>query len=227
MQHNFDIEIAKKYGILEAILLNNIFFWIEKNRANDVNCYDGIYWTYNSIKAFAELFPYATERKISYALKHLVDEEILVIGNYNKSAYDRTLWYAITDKGYSILQNEEIHLTKMQNGNVENVEPIPNINTDNINNSDDDTKKESELLENFELIWQIYPRKEEKNTAFTHYKSWLKGKKYAGKKVKLSNKQMWLAVNRYNNYIEDNKVERQFIKKGSNFFKETIMEYVE
>ena len=103
MQHSFDIEIAKKYGILEAILLQNIYFWVEKNRANNNHYYDGRYWTYNSNKAFAELFSYATEKQIRSALEKLRKEEILTTGNYNKAGYDKTLWYALTDKGYSIL----------------------------------------------------------------------------------------------------------------------------
>ena len=37
MEHSFNIELAKEYGILEAILLKNIWFWIEKKRANEKN----------------------------------------------------------------------------------------------------------------------------------------------------------------------------------------------
>ena len=130
MQHSFNIELAKEYGILEAIIINNLFFWIEKNKANDVSYYDGTYWTYNSIKALNELFPYASERKISYALKHLEEEEITKTGTYNKLAYDRTLWYAFTEKGISILQKCCFHFTKSTNGFYKSDEPIPNINTD-------------------------------------------------------------------------------------------------
>ncbi len=132
MQHSFDIDIATEYGLLEAILLNNLWFWIEKNRANNTNYYDGYYWTYNSTRAFAELFPYASSRKISNALKKLIDEEILITGNYNKVAYDRTLWYAFTKKGECIMQKCKMDYAKKENGLVENVEPIPDINT-NIN----------------------------------------------------------------------------------------------
>lgn len=134
MEHSFDVDIARKYGIHCAVLLKNIYFWIEKNRANGTNFYDGYYWTYNSKKAFAELFPYMTSRQVDYALKKLIDEKIIITGNYNKLAYDRTLWYAITKKGYSILQNCEMEETKMLNGKTENVKPIPdnkpNINSD-------------------------------------------------------------------------------------------------
>ena len=147
MQHSFNIELAKEYGILEAIIINNLFFWIEKNKANNVSYYDGTYWTYNSIKALNELFPYASERKISYALKHLEEEGIIKTGNYNKLAYDRTLWYAFTEKGISILQKCCFHFTKSTNGFYKSDEPIPDINTDintdNNNNSSSIEKRDT------------------------------------------------------------------------------------
>ena len=147
MQHSFNIELAKEYGILEAIIINNLFFWIEKNKANNVSYYDGTYWTYNSVKALNELFPYASERKISYALKHLEEEGIIKTGNYNKLAYDRTLWYAFTEKGISILQKCCFHFTKSTNGFYKSDEPIPDINTDintdNNNNSSSIEKRDT------------------------------------------------------------------------------------
>ena len=132
MQHIFDVDIAVKYGVLEAILIKNIYYWIVKNKANNKNYYDGSYWTYNSIKAFKELFPYASERQISNALKHLEKEGIIKVGNYNKSAYDRTNWYAFNKSATSILQKCKMEDTKVQNGFDEIDTPIPNINT-NIN----------------------------------------------------------------------------------------------
>jgi hypothetical protein len=130
MQHSFDIEVAKAYGIEEAVILNNLYFWIEKNRANGLHFYDGYYWTYNSVKAFNELFPYMSAKKIKNALNHLIEEGILITGNYNKSAYDRTLWYALTQKGKCICLNGQMEMTEKENGNDQKGEPIPYINTD-------------------------------------------------------------------------------------------------
>ena len=141
MEHSFNIYIAERYGIPSAVLLKNIYFWIEKNRANETNFYDGYYWTYNSKKAFADLFPYLNPRQIDYALKKLIDDGLLITGNYNKVAYDRTLWYAITKKGYSILQNCEMETTKKGNGNPENEQPIPDKNTVENNDKTADKKK--------------------------------------------------------------------------------------
>jgi DNA-binding PadR family transcriptional regulator len=105
MQHHFNTDIAKQYDIITAILLDNFYYWIEKNRLNERNFKDGRYWTYNTRKAILEWFPYLNERQLDYALKKMVEQGLLVKGNYNENKYDRTLWYAITDFGYSMLQN--------------------------------------------------------------------------------------------------------------------------
>ena len=130
--HYFDVHIAKLYGVNCAVILQNIWHWVSKNEANGKHFHDGYYWTYNSTKAFSKQFPYLSQRQIETALKKLRDEGILKTGNYNAMAYDRTLWYAITEKGKSILHTGEMEFTSIVNGNNEDVKPIPNINT-NIN----------------------------------------------------------------------------------------------
>lgn len=148
MEHSFDIDIAKKYGIPCAILLKNIYFWTEKNKANGDNFYDGRYWTYNSRKAFSELFPYMTARQVDYALNKMIDEGLIVTGNYNKVSYDRTLWYAVTEKGKSILQFCEMEETKVLNRSNENVQPIPDINTDINTDNKPYINKGTDVLQN-------------------------------------------------------------------------------
>ena len=129
--HFFDIKVAELYGVNCAIILENIYYWIEHNRANGTNFHDGRYWTFNSTKAFKELFPYLSKKQIETALNKLREEGILLTGNYNQLKYDRTLWYAITEKGYSILLRGEMDITSRGNGNDIEVTPIPNINTNN------------------------------------------------------------------------------------------------
>lgn len=123
MEHQFDINIAKLYGIEEAIIIKNLCFWIKKNKANNKNLKDGMYWTYNSISSFKELFPYMSESKIKRVLKNLEDISIIKSNNYNDSKYDRTKWYSVTDK--SIVQLYDIHLVILDNGKDQNSQPIP------------------------------------------------------------------------------------------------------
>lgn len=85
--------------------------------------------------------------------------------------------------------------------------------------------KEKQLAEDFEKIWNIYPRKEGKSKAFKNYTSWLKGRKVLNKTVKLTNKQIWFAVKRYAE--ESKEKEKTFIKMGSTFFADALLDYVE
>lgn len=128
--HFFDARIAKIYGVNCAVILQNIWHWVRKNEANGVNFYDGDYWTYNSTKAFSLLFPYLSAKQIETALKKLREEGIIKTGNYNAVKYDRTLWYAITEKGKSILLDGEMDIPSKEIGIPSEGEPIPDINTD-------------------------------------------------------------------------------------------------
>lgn len=130
MQHSFDVDIAVEYGVNCAILLNHIWFWCEKNKANEKHFYNDHYWTYSSVKALEELFPYMSKNSITRSLTKLKENDLLIEGNYNKSAYDRTKWYALTQKANSILSKEEIHLPKSRNGSTQSQKPIPDNITD-------------------------------------------------------------------------------------------------
>jgi len=128
MEHHFNTEYALKYGIEEAIVINNLQFWITKNRANKKHFIENRTWTYNSYKAFSEIFPYWNEHKMKRILDSLVEKEILLRENYNKSGYDRTCWYAFKDEN-SFLQNYNNHVAELQNGSNETATPIPYNNT--------------------------------------------------------------------------------------------------
>ena len=174
MNHSFDIEIAKEYGIEEAILLNHFEFWLSKNNANKKHFHENRYWTYNSLVALEELFPYMTARKIRTTIESLKDKGLILTGNYNANSYDRTMWYSLSDLGICILQKRQLHLTETANGNDVKVKPIPDtlqiINTDTVEGAVAVVvDKEFE----FNKFWQLYPRKQSKASAL---KSWNKVK---------------------------------------------------
>ena len=126
MTHEFKVALAAEFGIEEAILIHNFYYWILENQANDRNFFEGRFWTYNSQRAYKDLFPYLNEGKIKRTINSLIDKGILTKGNYNANQYDRTNWYAFTDEGLTIVRKHYIHWTKMTNGRVENSQPIPN-----------------------------------------------------------------------------------------------------
>jgi hypothetical protein len=165
--HIFNTEVAQEVGIEAAILFQNISFWIDKNEKNDRHKHEGRYWTYNSTKAFAEQFPYMTDGKIRRALEKLVAKEWIIVGNFNKLAYDRTRWFAVAKPTPSICQNQQMDLADTTNGFGTGAQPIPDINTDVT--TDDNTLCESGS--SFELFWKTYPKKVGKKMT---KKAWVK-----------------------------------------------------
>lgn len=141
MEYSFDIEIAKKYGINEAIMIKNFQYWIRKNKSNNLNYNDGRTWTYNSVDAFTLLFPFWSYNQTKRILSSLIQQEVLVTGNYNKAKYDRTKWYAFVDE-QTFVDSAQCNVTKAKKQSVKRnnakddiAQPIPNINTDSKHNS--------------------------------------------------------------------------------------------
>lgn len=130
MMHLFNTNIAAKYGVFSAILLQNIFYWVEKNKANNTNCYDGKYWTFNSNKAMQQLFPYMTEKQIRYALDTLKENELIETGFHG--GCNRTLSYTITEKGYQVLNNIETDEKQAEESSDKFLPPEKETTTENI-----------------------------------------------------------------------------------------------
>lgn len=134
MNHTFNIHIAKRYGVNEAIMISNFQYWIAKNKANDKHQYDGRTWTYNSVKAFEELFPYLTSSQIRRCLESLVEQGVLLKGDYNKNRYIRTSWFAFANE--SMFLHNQMDLSNLTNGDVQDDKSItdskPNSKQDNI-----------------------------------------------------------------------------------------------
>lgn len=117
----FSRELAciKGIGLNGAILLQQIHYWIEQNKASylkgessHVNCYqDGKFWVYNSVDAWkAENFPFWSEKTIIRTRDNLVKDGFLILGNYNLKGYDRTKWYTIN---YEKLEEIEDQLEEL------------------------------------------------------------------------------------------------------------------
>ena len=175
MNHFFDPDIAGKYGVNEAIILNNIAYWVDKNKKNEHNFFEGRYWTYNSAKAFKDQFPYMSVRTIQRVLKHLIDEGLILSGKFNSDTRNRTNYYTLTDYGLSITLNWRVALC--QNGNIGGdkvAECIFKNSTDSntdINNTVINIPPISPVEELFNQFWQVYPRKASKKDAFKAFKA--------------------------------------------------------
>ena len=141
-------ELAIILGDLNcAIVLNQINYWIAKNKENGKNYYDGRYWVYNSYENWKlENFPFWSTDTVKRTFTKLENAKIVISGNYNKYAMDKTKWYTIdydklqeiVDK-YASVQSASIEQCKVHQSNVADCtdgnskmhQAIPENNTEN------------------------------------------------------------------------------------------------
>jgi uncharacterized Zn finger protein (UPF0148 family) len=101
-----NLALAVKFGTNESLFLTNLCFWVEKNKANRVNYHDGRYWVYNTMEAWAELFPYFSKDQIRRLITKMKNQGILLVAVYNRVQYDRTQWYSVSDEVMMLYQGE-------------------------------------------------------------------------------------------------------------------------
>lgn len=125
--------LASRIGLNEAIFLQQIHYWLNRSK----HFYDERSWVYNSVAEWVKQFPFWSENTIRRIVKNLEDEQLLVIGNYNRAKFDKTKWYSINYEKLRLLEstNDVPNLGRRstQNGqmDVPNLgKPIPETNTE-------------------------------------------------------------------------------------------------
>lgn len=89
-------KLAKEIGLNEAIVLNQLHYWIEKNKRSKKNLHDGKYWVYNTYESWQENdFEYWSVETIKRTFAKLEKNGFVISGNFNKMPMDRTKWYTI------------------------------------------------------------------------------------------------------------------------------------
>lgn len=147
LHHSFDIDLAAEYGVEEAILIHHFQHWISLNRRTKKNFREGKTWTYQTLQQIADQFPYWDVDKVRVLMDRLIlgksrfsrkeedFEPVLIKKNFNKTAFDRTCWYAFVDEerfsnnSYERL-NDQMEKAKRPNPNGQTTRPIPDtLNT--------------------------------------------------------------------------------------------------
>ena len=134
--------LAELIGLNEAIVLQQIHYWIREAEKAGRNYYDGWYWVYNSVRGWHEQLPFWSANTVQRIFATLESKGVLVSGNYNQTTFDRTKWYRIDHaKLDSLLEarsDESITPDCLnplpQNGVIECTslgQPIPEITRDN------------------------------------------------------------------------------------------------
>lgn len=147
--------LAVKIGLNEAIILQQIHYWLEINKKAKRNFRDNETWCYNTYKKWQEQFPFFSLKTIQRTIISLENMGFLITGNYNKLKIDKTKWYRIN---YKTLENvseftkSHFDLSNKSKRVVEEViltKPLPEISSEinyrDYHNIKGSFKKQNEL----------------------------------------------------------------------------------
>lgn len=112
-----DRVLAEKIGLNEAIVIQQLHYWIMQNKRQNKNFYDSRYWTFNTFEKWhKDTFYFWSNKTVKRIFKKLEEESLIIVGNYNKKGYDRTKWYSINYElislkccNNSLGQNDPMH----------------------------------------------------------------------------------------------------------------------
>lgn len=204
--------LAVGIGLNEAILLQKIHGWLQCTPKEHV----GRSWIYNTYKSWHEQLPFMSESTIKRAIKNLIDKGIVITENFNKSTFDKTLWYSID---YEKL-NEIVEISdsvKMTSGLGQNDLTIVSNRTNYTNNNYNNNYNNKEIYkESFEELWKLYPNKKGKTEAYKKFTKAIKD----GVSIEIIKD----GILRYINYIQLEHVEPKYIKNGSTWFNQHCWE---
>ena len=84
--------LATNLGLHEAIILQQIHYWTQSPKAQER---EGSKWVYNSYSEWQAQLPFLSTQQIGRAMRSLEKSGLLISGNFNTLAIDRTKWYRI------------------------------------------------------------------------------------------------------------------------------------
>ena len=71
------------------------------------------------------MFPFWNRAKIQRIIASLENQGLVIKGNYNQLAYDRTTWYALPKFEQSLVQNQTVNCSNLNKTTFKNEQPIP------------------------------------------------------------------------------------------------------
>lgn len=98
-EQKFNVGLSIKYGIIEAILLENFRRQIFINTTQNQNYHSDRYWFSATSESLTNLFPYLTRSQIRISINKLILSDLILRKKHHKERFDQTCWYAFTDKG--------------------------------------------------------------------------------------------------------------------------------
>lgn len=184
-------DVAARYGVDESIFLHMVVTLTVNNKDNGRNFQDGRWWTYNSLAAWEEAFPWWSAKQIRRVINSCRDQGALLIGEFNKDHRDRTAWYSPSDEVLAfyredwsetdkcICPNGQMQMPERADARAQTGTALPKESTKDIppivppgDSAPPKVRKRREVRpepawkpERFAKFWAAYPRGEAKQAA--------------------------------------------------------------
>lgn len=141
-------ELAVRIGLNEAIVLQQVHYWIdgkrnstkEKDYAQERTYIDGRFWTYDSYPEWQKQFPWWSVKTVERTFVKLEEKGILISGIFNEWKSDRTKWYTID---YEALDKYENPKTKKKKDKVSDEENGTKVTSDESKVTNEDINPEN------------------------------------------------------------------------------------
>ena len=116
--HSFNVSLASRFGIVEALIIQHSYYWYKCNKGNEDMTKDGHTWFYRSVSQIADVYPYLSVDKVRRAIDRLVENGILIKGNYNTDKFKKANWYSLSDDIISAMSGDN------ESGDRQNAKPF-------------------------------------------------------------------------------------------------------
>lgn len=143
-----DTDVAVAIGLKEAVVAQQLNYWLHSKAAKTVN---GRRWVYNTYENWQkDSFPFFTIASIRRLFEKLEKMGVVITGNYNKAGFDKTKWYSIDEKRLNDIidrrsaQNEQTSCSKRADGAAQNEQTYTRDYTENTTDKDIDSSAKAE-----------------------------------------------------------------------------------
>ncbi len=112
-------DLAKEIGLHEAVILQQIHYWLEKSN----HLIDGCRWIYNTYRAWQKQFPFLSLCAIRRAIARLERMNLLKTERFEQRRWNQTKWYSINYQRLEVLISSICSNQHIQYAQIEHLKP--------------------------------------------------------------------------------------------------------
>ncbi|MFY0518799.1 DnaD domain protein [Lysinibacillus sp. UGB7] len=107
--------LAVKIGLNQALVLQQMYYWLRIAK----NYRDGHKWIYKTLEDWHKEFPFWSKSTLERTIRKLEEQQLIVVGHYNRLKMDRTKWYRLNQEAIADLctdqctQHDDMQVSKM------------------------------------------------------------------------------------------------------------------